>query len=73
MIKDGGFSEYIKVETSAELVEKVSYEVNDVLKGLKSLKIGDVQWIHFLEKIFKLDQLFPVDFETIKNVALKSY
>jgi broad-specificity NMP kinase len=71
MIKDGGFSQYIRVDTSKELVEKVSQEVNDVVKGLKNVNIGDIQWIHFLEKILKLANQFPAEFEALKNAALK--
>ena len=71
MIKDGGFSQYIRVDTSKEIVEKVSQEVNDVVKGLKNVNIGDIQWIHFLEKILKLAHHFPAEFKALKNAALK--
>jgi hypothetical protein len=42
MIKDGGFSQYIRVDTSKEIVEKVSQEVKDVVNGLKNVNIGDI-------------------------------
>jgi hypothetical protein len=41
------------------------------VKGLKNVNIGDIQWIHFLEKILKLAHHFPAEFEALKNAALK--
>jgi hypothetical protein len=73
MVKEGGFSQYIKVDSPKELVEKVSQEVNDVVKTFKNINIGDMQWILFFEKILKLADHLPAYFEPLKIAALQQY
>jgi hypothetical protein len=73
MIKEGGFSQYIKVESPEELVEMVSKTVNDVVKTFKNINIGDMQWILFFEKILKLADHLPAYFEPLKIAALQQY
>lgn len=70
-VKEGGFSQYIEVDSPKELAAKVSQVVNDVVKTFKNTNIGDMQWILFFEKILKLAGKFPVYFEALKIDALK--
>ena len=73
MVKEGGFSQYVKVDSPKELVAKVSQVVNDVVKTFKNINIGDIQWILFFEKILKLVENFPDLFDSLKNDALRQY
>jgi hypothetical protein len=73
MVKEGGFSQYVKVDSPKELVAKVSQVVNDVVKTFKNINIGDIQWILFFEKILKLAHHFPAYFEALKIAALRRY
>jgi hypothetical protein len=72
-IKEYGFAEYIKVDTASNIIDKIHREVNDIVSKLKYISIGDVKWCLFLEKIFTLYKAFPVEFEKLKDAAIKMY
>lgn len=58
-IKEYGFEQYIKIDTAAQVFDKIQRDVNDIVKNLKNVSIGDIQWQEFMEKIFRLCKVFP--------------
>ena len=72
-VKEGGFSQYIIVDSPKELAAEVLKEIYGVVKTFKNINIGDMQWIIFLKKILKLVENFPDLFDTLKNDALRQY